>query len=193
MVFEGYREEVEAQRRRALAEAIVGGGADLGPTAAEHYWNVRHAVAERWRDRMKALRPTERWENRRWRSADYVHVSLPISRVVEYKRFADKLAASRGLHIREAGIWTNPQLFSVFIMDPNEERAAGKAPPLWKAIDDLLEKALEFDGGVEYCHGLGTKLESWAPLEWGEALPLARRLKRAVDPNGVLNPGKLGL
>lgn len=57
----------------------------------------------------------------------------------------------------------------------------------------MLDRALGLGGGVEYCHGLGVKLAGWAEREWGDALLLARRAKSAVDPMGVLNPGKLGL
>lgn len=189
--FEGYEEEVEAQRSRALAEALGAGGVDIGPEATLHYWETRHVVAERWRDRTQALRPTERWATRRWRSADYLHVSLPVSRVLEYKRFADAVAIEAGLEIMETAVWTDPRLFSLYVVDP--EAREGSEPPLWSAVDSLLAGALRMGGGVEYCHGLGTKLAGWAEQEWGESLLLARRLKRAADPNGVLNPGKLGL
>ncbi len=195
--FEGYREEVEAQRVRSLVEATAAGGVDIGPRATLHYWDTRHAVAERWRDSTRPLRPTERWANRRWRTADYLHVSLPVSRVIEYKRFADDVAAGHGLQIRETAVWTDPRLFSVYIVDPSADLDAdgetGKAPALWGAVNELLAGALRMGGGVEYCHGLGTKLAGWADHEWGDALLLARRLKGAVDPNGILNPGKLGL
>jgi FAD/FMN-containing dehydrogenase len=191
--FEGYREEVDVQRERGMKEALAAGGVDLGPGPTQLYWKTRHAIAERWRDKTKALLPTERWQDRRWRSTDYLHVSLPVSRVLEYKRFAEKVADRAELSIGEAAVWTDPRLFSIFISDPNPEREDGRDSPLWRAVDELLEGALAMDGGIEYCHGLGTKLESWAPREWGEALLLARRLKRAVDPKGILNPGKLGL
>lgn len=191
--FEGYREEVDAQRIRSVKEAAALGGVDLGPELTREYWDTRHAVAERWRDRTQALRPTERWADQRWRSADYLHVSLPTPRVLEYKRFADGVAARHGLNLREIGIWTHPQLFSLYIVDSDESHAESPRPPLWTAVDELLSGALAMGGGVEYCHGLGTKLDGWATREWGDALELARRLKRAVDPNGVLNPGKLGL
>jgi FAD/FMN-containing dehydrogenase len=196
--FEGYREEVEAQRGRSLAEAITGGGVDIGPEATQHYWDNRHAVAERWRDRTQPLRPTDRWTSRRWRAADYLHVSLPVSRVLEYKRFSDDVAERYGLEVRETAVWTDPRLFSLYVVDPNaspvgDAGIAAEVPRLWTAVDELLAGALAMDGGVEYCHGLGTKLSAWAEEEWGDALPLARRLKLAVDPNGILNPGKLGL
>ncbi|MDA0798137.1 MAG: hypothetical protein O2884_05655 [Chloroflexi bacterium] len=122
---------------------------------------------------------------------------MPVSRVIEYKRFADDVAAGHGLQIRETAVWTDPRLFSVYIVDPSADLDAdggtGKAPALWGAVDELLAGALRMGGGVEYCHGLGTKLAGWADQEWGDALLLARRLKGAVDPNGILNSGKLGL
>ena len=69
----------------------------------------------------------------------------------------------------------------------------GAAAALRQAVDAMLEEALRLGGGIEYCHGIGVKLGGWAEREWGDALLLARRLKRAVDPNGILNPEKLGL
>ena len=186
--FEGYREEVEAQRSRAMAEALAGGGTDLGPLLTQRYWDERHAIAERWRDAVRPLRPTERWRESRWRAADYLHVSLPVGRVLDYKRFAEGVVNRFGLSIREAAVWTDPGLFSLFVIDPDSTRADGSTPPLWQAVDLLLEGVLERDGGVEYCHGIGTKLAGWAEREWGDALMLARRLKQAVDPRGTLNP-----
>ena len=202
--FEGYREEVEAQRRRAMAEALAAGGRDLGPGPTREYWETRHAVAERWRDRTRPLRPTERWKEQRWRYADYLHVAMPVSRVLAYKRSCEELATRYGLDVRESAVWTHPELFSVFVRahrEPplplgegrGERENDAAAAALRQAVDGMLEEALRLGGGIEYCHGLGVKLGGWAEREWGDALLLARRLKRAVDPNGILNPEKLGL
>ena len=199
LMFEGCREEVAAQRARAMAEALAAGGRDLGPAPTREYWETRHAVAERWRDRTAPLRPTERWRERRWRYADYLHVALPASRVPEFKRFCEQAAAREGLEIRESAVWTRPDLFSVFVRVPgggdesDGARDDGAEFALRRGVDAMLEEALRLGGGVEYCHGLGVKLAGWAERDWGGALPLARLLKRAVDPNGILNPGKLGL
>ena len=190
--FEGYREEVTAQATRAMTEALAAGGTDLGPRPTERYWQARHAVAERWRDVTGPLRPTERWARNDWRAADYLHLSLPASRVLEYKRHAETIAKRHGLVIRESAVWTGPELFSVFVRDPRGAEA-GDPQALAAAVDEMLEEALAIGGGVEYCHGLGTKLGPWAERDWGDALVLARRLKHAVDPGGTLNPGKLGL
>lgn len=191
--FEGYREQVDAERGRALREALAAGGADLGPEPTLRYWESRHAVAERWRDRTRPLRPAERWKERRWRAADYLHVAMQSSRVLAYKRSCDEIAAAAGLQVREIAVWTDPELFSVFVRDPDPARAEGADPPLWRAVDAMLDCALAMGGGVEYCHGIGVKLAGWAEREWGDALLLARRAKSAVDPAGIFNPGKLGL
>lgn len=199
LMFEGYREEVAAQRARAMDEALAAGGRELGPAPTRGYWETRHAVAERWRDQTRPLRPTERWRERRWRYADYLHVAMPVSRVPQFKRFCERVAAREGLEIRESAIWTHPELFSVFVRVPGGDDARdgaqddGAATALRRGVDAMLEEALRLGGGVEYCHGLGVKLAGWAERDWGGALPLARLLKRAADPDGVLNPGKLGL
>lgn len=195
--FEGYTEEVEAQRMRVRSEVRRAGGIDLGPGPTQRYWADRHAVALRWRERSKPLLPTERWKERRWRASDYLHIALPVSQVLDYKRFAEAVAGRHGVTIRESAIWTDSRLFSLFVYDPDPERAPERTkdgdPPLWRAVDELLDGALARDGGIEYCHGLGSKLDPWAEREWAASLWLARALKAAVDPAGTLNPGKLGL
>ncbi|MDA1174196.1 MAG: hypothetical protein O2826_06720, partial [Chloroflexi bacterium] len=66
--------------------------------------------------------------------------------MIEYKRFADDVAAGHGLQIRETAVWTDPRLFSVYIVDPSADLDAdggtGKAPALWGAVDELLAGAL---------------------------------------------------
>ena len=193
--FEGYREEVRAQRERALAEGLAAGGTDLGPSATERYWTQRHATGYRWRASVAHLRPTERWAQRDWRGADYLHVSLPLSRVVEFKRHVEEVARERELEVAEVAVWTHPELFSVLLRDPavGRDGSAYDGANLRDAVHELLEVALRMEGGIEYCHGSGVKLDPYMPQEWGDALVLARRLKQAADPTGTLNPGKLGL
>jgi D-lactate dehydrogenase (cytochrome) len=44
---------------------------------------------------------------------------------------------------------------------------------------------------MEYCHGAGVRLAHLMEREHGPALDALRRIKAALDPAGVLNPGKL--
>ena len=42
-------------------------------------------------------------------------------------------------------------------------------------------------------HGVGLKLGHHMQAQWGAAFESLRRIKVAFDPNGIMNPGKLGL
>ncbi len=47
-------------------------------------------------------------------------------------------------------------------------------------------------GTVSHHHGVGTDHLDWIPEEHGEAgLKVVERLKAAVDPEGIMNPGKV--
>jgi alkyldihydroxyacetonephosphate synthase len=46
---------------------------------------------------------------------------------------------------------------------------------------------------MEYCHGVGLRLAHLMASELGAGLEALRRIKGALDPDGILNPGKLGL
>lgn len=62
----------------------------------------------------------------------------------------------------------------------------------------MLEAAFlacrEHGGSISHHHGVGLGKAAWMAQEHGEAgLEALRRIKRALDPAGILNPGKLGL
>ena len=72
------------------------------------------------------------------------------------------------------------------------------ADPVWflaqdhAIMDAVNEVVRQFDGSFSAEHGIG-KLKPYMMPEWrgGPELDLMRRIKAALDPRGVLNPGKL--
>ncbi|MGE5818675.1 MAG: FAD-linked oxidase C-terminal domain-containing protein [Deltaproteobacteria bacterium] len=46
---------------------------------------------------------------------------------------------------------------------------------------------------MEYTHGVGVKLASLMEAEHGYGLNVMRQLKKTLDPNNILNPGKMDL
>ena len=55
----------------------------------------------------------------------------------------------------------------------------------------LVERALRFGGTCSGEHGVGIGKLKYLPAEHGEALSVMRSIKRALDPDNLMNPGKL--
>lgn len=55
----------------------------------------------------------------------------------------------------------------------------------------IVHKALELDGTATGEHGVGIGKAPFMPAEHGPALDVMRSIKQTLDPNGILNPGKV--
>ena len=188
MVFEGYKEGVAAQHWRTAEVCKTFDGKDMGPREATVYWDTRYSIAERYRDNVARLSRRERWQQRSW-SFDYLHVALPISRVLEYRRRSDEVFREYDICVSEHAIWTGPELYSMLLVPGDRTRQEDMV----KAVDRALILAQDMGGVMEYCHGVGIKLAHLLAREMGVGLEVVRAMKRALDPYNIMNPGKLGL
>ncbi len=68
-----------------------------------------------------------------------------------------------------------------------------KAEAYATARDEAVRKALELGGTSSYCVGVGLRFPHLMREEHGPALDVMRAIKRALDPNNIMNPGGLGL
>jgi FAD/FMN-containing dehydrogenase len=121
---------------------------------------------------------------------DYIHVALPPSRVLEFRAVCHEVSAREGVGLLECGLWTGPDFFSAVFVLP---AAQGGHERLGEVIDGLLRRVQDLGGSMEYVHGAGLRLAHLMPHEHGAGLEVLKRIKGALDPSGVLNPGKLGL
>ena len=55
-----------------------------------------------------------------------------------------------------------------------------------------MTAVLENGGMVNEHHGVGLKLSRFMRRQYGDAWPLLDRIKKSLDPNGIMNPGKVG-
>jgi glycolate oxidase len=63
-----------------------------------------------------------------------------------------------------------------------------------KAIEKIFEMVVELGGTLSGEHGIGTSKAPFMHIAFNEAeLQLFRDIKKAFDPNNILNPGKMGL
>lgn len=171
----------------ARAEAQVGqeicrraGGRLLPPSEVQEFWRQRHASGDAY------ARARQAGQRRARPVIDYVHVALPPSAVLRYRRKSLKLLGSRGFHVHQTGLWAHAGLFSLVY-------SGGTVAGTAEVHGRLLEMAQDAGGAMEYCHGVGLRLAPLMHREHGNALEVLRRLKRQLDPNAIMNPGKLGL
>jgi FAD/FMN-containing dehydrogenase len=191
LAFEGMEARVAVEQREGLRLCEGHGGRDLGQAEARRFWDERHLSAERWERRNAEGRSLARREAPWTRGLDYLHLALPVDRVLDYRERSLALIEETGLEVREVAIWGRPDLFSLMLADP----ANGERPTdlLDATSQRLLELAQDMGGSMEYCHGVGLKLQRLMERELGGGMLLLRAVKSALDPGNIMNPGKLGL
>ncbi|MBV8196173.1 MAG: FAD-binding oxidoreductase, partial [Candidatus Dormibacteraeota bacterium] len=59
------------------------------------------------------------------------------------------------------------------------------------AWDAIMRATLAHHGSISHHHGIGIVRSGYLPEALGDGYEVLRTLKRALDPNGILNPGKL--
>ena len=193
LLFEGFKEGVQANEKRALAVCAQFGGRSMGPEPTVAFWEDRRQSAENYKVSALGKPRSVRWS--RWRGRrgfDYLHLGLPISKVLEYKERATEMMSQGGVRATEYAIWSRPELFSMLIV-PESGTAAESREQLGKTVEQVLQLAQDMGGVMEYCHGVGVKLNHLLAREMGVGQDVVRALKQAMDPNNIMNPGKLGL
>jgi alkyldihydroxyacetonephosphate synthase len=190
LLFEGFREGVQATEQRALAICTEHGGRLLGPDPTIAYWQGRRQSAENYKVEALGKPRSVRWS--RWRGRrgfDYLHLGLPISKVLEYRKQADIILSQHGVRVIEYAIWSRPELFSMLIVS----ESGGSRERLGEAVEQVLQLAQDMGGIMEYCHGVGVKLNHLLAREMGVGQEVVRAMKQALDPKNIMNPGKLDL
>ncbi|MEM6440672.1 MAG: FAD-linked oxidase C-terminal domain-containing protein [Pseudomonadota bacterium] len=115
-------------------------------------------------------------------------VCVPVSRLAEAVDAAADEAASRGLAAPILGHVGDGNFHVLLFADPENpsETSAVDAYAAW-----LVDLALSMDGTCTGEHGIGQGKMGALERELGPALPYMVAVKRALDPQGIMNPGKV--
>ena len=176
---DGQHESV-ASELAALVKLVRGLGAvhvreALGETACEQLWDLRRQFSQS----LKATGLTKLNED----------IVVPRGRLVDLARFAAGLREKYGYpvacfgHAGDGNIHTN-----VMVADYDRPEVKER---VGRALDELFEQVLAWGGAITGEHGIGMAKKRW----WSQAVsPVSQRvheaLKTALDPKGLLNPGK---
>jgi glycolate oxidase len=76
----------------------------------------------------------------------------------------------------------------VFVFEPGLPEVP---PAVWAAADEVFRAALDLGGTLTGEHGVGMIKRRWLADELGsESMAVHHAIKAALDPVGILNPGK---
>jgi glycolate oxidase len=116
--------------------------------------------------------------------------TVPRSRIAEMVERIQEIARRHGLTIGTFGHAGDGNLHPTIVLDPADTAAMERAHT---AVDEIFAAAIAMDGSITGEHGVGmVKLRYLEGQLGADQLALLRRIKAAFDPNGILNPGKLG-
>ncbi|MQG73922.1 MAG: FAD-binding oxidoreductase [SAR202 cluster bacterium] len=189
--FHGIQSEVMALKKRSHFLCQRNKGQALPLSEASSFWETRHQSGERYKREVLDIPPGSR-PIRRIQPMDYLHVSIPVSNILEYRQECQRLLDLNGFPVKEWSIWARPEFFSLLLTD-NREQAGKSATTMTEVVDVMLTMAQDYGGTMEYCHGVGLKRAHLMKREIGPGLKTLDRIKRTLDPANVMNPGKLGL
>jgi len=117
-------------------------------------------------------------------------VVVPRSHLVDLMEFAERLHAKHGFPIACFGHAGDGNIH-VNIMADRHNRDAAVREQVEGALDELFAQVLAWGGVITGEHGIGLAKKRWWPDATTNAVrELHRKLKRALDPDGILNPGK---
>ena len=188
--FAGKREVVGASWRGANARLRRSRAKRLPAREARAFWRRRHAIIYHHDEVAPGVTSADRLLANT--IFDYAHVALPRSKVLAFRRSALSIVRRHRVAPIGFGTWTQPELVSLEMVRPVRADREEAREAVADAIDEVLRRALALGGSIEYVHGVGVKLTHLLAEELGEGLDLARKVKRALDPAGTLNPGKAG-
>jgi glycolate oxidase len=115
--------------------------------------------------------------------------TVPRSELANMIRFIQQTAAKYEVTVGTFGHMGDGNLHPTFLT--NEKNAAEMAR-VEKAMEEIFDRAVRLGGTITGEHGVGLAKKAFLPKAIGDAsLGLMRQLKRTLDPDYLLNPGKI--
>lgn len=158
---------------------------DAGATRIEHaasaddanrLWRIRHEALYAAR----ALRPGIRGIS--------TDVCVPVSRLPDCIREIQKVIAQTAIQAPLIGHVGDGNFHMVLLFDPADPGETAQARHISAT---LVALAQSMGGTATGEHGVGLGKKAYMQAEHGPALDLMRSIKAALDPNGIMNPGKI--
>ncbi len=115
--------------------------------------------------------------------------TVPRSELARMIRFVDQVAKKHRLRIGTFGHMGDGNLHPTFLTD---ERNTEEMHRVHLAFQEIFDEAIRLGGTITGEHGVGVAKKEFLPKFLGDAsMRVMRGLRRELDPQGILNPGKM--
>ena len=115
-------------------------------------------------------------------------VCVPISKITECVKFAEEKAKEFGIRAPMVGHMGDGNFHVVLPYDPAKKE-------IYKQLrafnGTLIRKALELEGTITGEHGVGLHKKEYLLEQHPDNIPVMKSIKRTLDPNNIMNPGKI--
>lgn len=181
-VFEGLSRIVDLDMQITAENCEKYHGTSTGTEPVDHWFETRFAVTDSqefcsYGYVMDTIEISCMWEK-----ANEAYESI-ISSVKDVP--GSMTVSGHASHFYSTGVcW----YFSFSAIPKKEQPFLEQYNMIWDAV---MKQILSLGGAVSHHHGIGVNRSSWMQKEHGYEYEVLKRVKKIMDPNNILNPGKL--
>lgn len=172
----GLKEELEIVKEICRENDVAEFDSGIGRQERNRLWEARYGVHESIKTSNPGLK------------ALVIDTAVPISKYPEMVECAHRIIREKDLKGYAFGHAGSGNLHMEILVDPEDDSN-------WKRVKEAEEEIVEFAislGGTSTGeHGIGIGKRKFMKKEHGESFNLMKRIKMLLDPNGIMNPGKI--
>jgi D-lactate dehydrogenase (cytochrome) len=172
----GLREELEIVKEICAENRSLRFDSGIGREERNRLWEARYEVRESIKINNPGLYPL------------VIDTAVPISKYSDMVEWGQKILEKRGLKGYTFGHAGSGNLHMEILGIPEEKAQWQKVR---EAEEEIVSFALQCGGTATGEHGIGIGKRKFMKREHGESLKLMRQIKELLDPDGIMNPGKM--
>jgi D-lactate dehydrogenase (cytochrome) len=172
----GLKEELEMVKEICSENRSFRFDSGIGREERNRLWEARYGVHESIKVNHPGYYPL------------VIDTAVPISKYPDMVEWAQKAIEKKGLRGFAFGHAGSGNLHMEILGIPEEKAQWQKVR---EAEEEIVLFALECGGTATGEHGVGIGKRRFMKKEHGESLALMKQIKQLLDPNGIMNPGKI--
>jgi len=172
----GLKEELGIVKEICSENQSLRFDAGIGREERNRLWEARYGVRESIKVNNPGFYPL------------VIDTAVPISKYSDMVEWGQKIIERKGLRGYAFGHAGSGNLHMEILGNPEEEAQWQKVR---EAEEEIVHFALECGGTATGEHGIGLGKKKFMKKEHGESLALMKQIKKLLDPNGIMNPGKI--